>query len=493
VIAVGSAAALLAVVVGLIAASGIPILELLVAGVLAGILLLTLPLTTLVLFLFFITFVVQGLLTYFAGISQAAWLPYLLCTLFSLKAMSSSFAAQPTTRDSNLYANWPILCLALYFLCLAFSSALNFPGIGQLVVGLKNALPLWLVALLIYQGARDQAFRDAVWRLMIIVFFLQLPFVLYQRIFVVARRQDLTGASGADSLVGTFGGIKNGGGYGSTLVIFALMVMAYFLASWARGRTRLAWVIGVWVVGLTVIMSGEVKAAFIWLPMVFVYVLRHQLLSSLRRLAIGLLVGGMVIGGMTMIYNTLYWEGNTGNSQYRTLGELLNYVYDPRNIDYRTGEIGRAASIVLWTSDARADIPHRLVGYGAGASRISATGGLGSVAKRFAPLDVTTTGMATMLWDVGAIGFLAFCGVIGSTFVLLRRLAKHRDLPSIEGARLDALAILMLMFASLLIYNRSLVDEPVVQTLLALALGYALRWRILLRGPSTQPRSTVRA
>jgi hypothetical protein len=493
VIAVGSCVALLAVVVGVIAASGILLLQLLAAGTITGILLLVLPLTPLMLFLFVITFVVQGLLTYFAGISQAAWLPYMLSILVGLKVVSISLTGKPTVEDAKVWASWPILCLALYFLCLAFASVLNSPGLGQLVAGLKNALPLWLVALLIYQGARDQAFRDSVWRLMIIVFLLQLPFVLYQRIFVVARRQDLTGASGADSLVGTFGGVQNGGGYGSTLVIFALMVMAYFLASWARGRTRLAWVIGVWVVGLTVIMSGEVKAAFIWLPMVFVYALRHQLLSSLGRLAIGLLVGGMVIGGMAMIYKTLYWEGQTGNNQYRTIGELLNYVYDPRNVDYRTGEIGRAASIVLWTADARADIPHRLVGYGAGASRISATGGLGSVAKRFAPLDVTTTGMATMLWDVGAIGFLAFCGVIGSTFLLLRRLAKHRDLPSIEGARLDALAILMLMFASLLIYNRSLVDEPVVQTLLALALGYALRWRILLRGPSTQLRAPVRA
>jgi hypothetical protein len=128
VIAVGSCVALLAVVVGVIAASGILLLQLLAAGTITGILLLVLPLTPLMLFLFVITFVVQGLLTYFAGISQAAWLPYMLSILVGLKVVSISLTGKPTVEDAKVWASWPILCLALYFLCLAFASVLNSPG-----------------------------------------------------------------------------------------------------------------------------------------------------------------------------------------------------------------------------------------------------------------------------------------------------------------------------------------------------------------------------
>ena len=86
------------------------------------------------------------------------------------------------------------------------------------------------------------------------------------------------------------------------------------------------------------------------------------------------------------------------------------------------------------------------------------------------PAQPTT--MAMLLWDAGILGLLSFSCVVAGTLVMAARLGNHIMVPPQEQAHLEALGALLLISCSLLVYNRSLVDQPAIQMLLAFAVGY---------------------
>jgi hypothetical protein len=486
--AIGLLAIVVAIVLGFVAASGFLIGQIVIAGAMAGAFLLLLPPGPLVLLLVLGTFVIQGTAAYFLKLQQLAWLPYVLCILVSIKAISFrevGRAHRDNTRLTSPWATATAIFLVLYILSLLFSTLLNQPPLIQVVVGLKNALPIWIAAALVFQGARDPAFRDIIWRSLAAIFFIQIPLVLYQHFVVIPSRRDLTTAM--DAVVGTFGGLIDGGGSNSTLVIFALLVMAYSLALWLRKSISLRRALLFWAVGFIIIFSGEVKAALIWIPLTLVYVLRRQMISNFGSMVATVLVGTLTISTLFLAYDALYWSKSGPQRSASELVERMTYFFDESNINYRSGEISRGASLSLWAKDSATDPAHRILGYGPGASRISATGGLGQVAKRFAPLGITATGAALLLWDVGLFGFLAFVGLLASTLLAIRRCSNDTRTPPIEAARLDALGSMILIFGSLLFYNRSLLDEPSIQLLLSIAVGYSLFWTVQLKYAETAP------
>ena len=450
------------------------------AGLLLGGLLLLLPLRILLVLLLVVTFVVQGSASYFLRFQQAAWLPYLLCMILTVKVVDlrpvpSAFQA----GRAQIWNSPPVLCLGLYVLSMACATLINRPPMFQVVIGLKNALPLWVAAALVYRAAQLPRFIEQLWTVFSAVFFLQLPLVLYQHFVIVPSRRDAD-TTGMDAVVGSFGGLIDAGGANSTLALFTLLVMAYRLALWARREAGFGSVLLYWTIGLAIVLAGEVKATLIWMPLVVLYVLRQRVLSSFGSFLAAMLVSAVLMSGVFAAYSALYWQ-KIAHKSNADLISRMGYFFDPNNVNYRTGEISRGASLALWATDPRSDLAQRAVGNGPGASRISATGGLGEVARRYAPLEIAATSVALLLWDAGLVGLLAFAGVIGTTAWLLRSQSVDPKLPPRAQAGADAFGATMLMFLSLLIYNRSLNDEPSVQLLLAIAVGYALHWRAMPR------------
>lgn len=475
-----------ALFLGLLSASGFWLGQMLVAGSLVGLLLLLLPLSGLTIMLLLVTLVVQGIGTYFLHVQQAAWLPYLLCILLSLKTVRLG-STPAVGGPPPVWNNVPMVCLLLYLFSLAASAIVSRPPPGQVLIALKNALPIWVAAALVYQGAQQPNFIDRLWLTMKAVFFLQLPLVLYQHFFIAARRRD-AGSTGMDAVVGSFGGLMNAGGSNSTLVLFTLLVMAFQLALWVRKQTS-GWSLALyWLVGLVIIASGEVKAVLVWLPFLILYVMRRKVLASFGTALVAGLLSVVLVGGLFAAYQALYW----GQLQKRDHGNLvarMTYFFDTRNINYETGEISRGAAVALWAQDRAAGPAERALGYGPGASRISATGGLGTIAKRYDPLNVSATSVSLLLWDSGLLGLLSFSGLVLSVGWALWRLAGDARLSARSSATADAFAALQFIFFSLLIYNRTLNDDPVIQLMLAMALGFALYWRNAI---ATQERATPR-
>lgn len=484
IIAVTISTGLAAITLGLIASSGAFVISMLAAGMLVGLLTLLLPAHYFLGLILISTFAIQGNLFYFLRLNQAQWIPYLLCLIAIFKinfpiSKTSNAEKQPRTPLSNL----PIIFLALYFICMIFSISMNLSRMEQVIVGLKNAIPIWMVAFLIIQTNQIDKISPLVWRIIYGIFYLQVPLVLYQHFVIVPSRPDRTTAM--DAVVGTFGGLIEGGGASSTLVAFAIFVLIFESAKFTRGLSS-RWHFGlVASTAAVIILSGEVKAAFIWLPMCVFYVLRKRIFKNPFVFLTSVSATLIFLFGLFAAYDAMYWQQRDQKSAGDRI-ERMQYFFDTKNIDYRTGEVSRGASFALWFNDSNTGLAHRLFGYGAGASRISATGGLGDVAKRFAPLSVAATTVAALLWDAGVVGLFCFASVVLTSLIYAMRLSNEKRLSELDRAQMEAWGALLLIMCTVLIYNRTLIDEPSTQMLLALAVGFVVQARINLQvKPST--------
>ncbi len=429
----------------------------------------------LVLALLVLTFLVQGTAQYFLSNRQAPWLVVGMAAIFFVRAMMELvFTRRGADLKVTAFNDRAVLASLLVFaLVFGVSTVFNRPSMGQLVVAIKGVWPLFgvLLALAWLHWAPQQLER--MWSLLVVFGLLQLPVVFYQHFFISGTRA----TTGHDSVVGTFGGNPLGGGNSAILVLFVIATMTYALSRWDKGLMSRRMVTLVCAVGLAVILLGEVKAAFIWLPLSGGLVLRRRIMRNVASFIMYLIFGMVLITGIYLTYNALYW-GKLINKQHGAVAKLEaggGYVFDPRSINYSTGEVGRGAAVAIWVNDKVASTPSRLIGYGPGAIKSGPGLGAGVLFKRFAPLHVDPTALAVLLWDVGVLGTLAY----GAIFVFgiragWRYLKAARGTPA-EQAIIETSTATLMLFATLIAYNRTLMDDPSSQLLCMLSLGCVLQ------------------
>ncbi|HEU4816205.1 hypothetical protein [Janthinobacterium sp.] len=464
----------LALLVGAVAGLDSPVLLLIVSGAIFAMLAFFLVNANILLHLLFVvTFVIQGSALYFFGLRSATWIAVGMAGLFGMRTFMDLVVKSRQQRRGGAPEGRPVTLIMLpffaYLLCYMVSIVLNRPSAGQLMSALKSNLPVFGVLLSFYWFAWRPATLERLWQSLIWIGVLQLPVVLYQHFFVSTKRDN-----GFDSVVGTFGGTPLGGGLSSMLVLFVVAVSVYALARWNRGLMSRPLALLVFAIGLAVILLGEVKAAFIWLPLGVFIVLRQRIMKNLFSvIAYGILAVAM-LGSIYFVYNALYW-GQTLNHSKGLEGKLDaggGYFFDTHNVNYLTGEISRGASLALWAKDATASIPKRLLGYGPGASKSSSSiGGSGVIARRFAPLNVDATALAVLLWDVGVLGAAAYSLMAVGGVILGWRYMRRGQGSAAQMAIVEASVAVLLIYVSLLIYNRTMLDEPTVQLLYLFCLG----------------------
>lgn len=464
----------LALLVGAVAGLDSPVLLVIVSGAIFAMLAFFLVNANLLLhLLFLVTFVIQGSALYFFGLRSATWIAVGMAGLFGMRTFMDLVVKSRQQRRGAAREGRPVTLVMLpffaYLLCYMVSIVLNRPSAGQLMSALKSNLPVFGVLLSFYWFAWRPVTLERLWQSLIWIGVLQLPVVLYQHFFVSTKRDN-----GFDSVVGTFGGTPLGGGLSSMLVLFIVAVSVYALARWNRGLMSRPLALLVFAIGLAVILLGEVKAAFIWLPLGVFIVLRQRIMKNLFSvIAYGILAVAM-LGSIYFVYNALYW-GQTLNHSKGLEGKLDaggGYFFDTHNVNYLTGEISRGASLALWAKDATASIPKRLLGYGPGASKSSSSiGGSGVIARRFAPLNVDATALAVLLWDVGVLGAAAYSMMAVGGVILGWRYMRRGQGSAAQMAIVEASVAVLVIYVSLLIYNRTMLDEPTVQLLYLFCLG----------------------
>lgn len=421
--------------------------------------------------MFVVTFLLQGSALYFGGLRAAPWMATGIAGLFIFRVlMDLVLRRRDVNREDRArqVAGGVLIGLGLYLACYFASIAMNRPSAGQLLSAFKSNLPMLGVLGALVWFRWEQEKLERLWKIAIWIMVLQLPVAIYQHFYVASMRRN-----GFDSVVGTFGGTPLQGGLSSMLVLFTVAVMGYAVARWNRGLTSTARMLLICLIGMAVIMLGEVKAAFLWLPLVMFFVLRKRIMRNVLTFAMYGLLASAALGAVYYTYDALYWSDSASKVRTRAQQERAdNYFFDVRNVDYRTGEISRGASLAFWWADRQANIPHRLLGYGPGASKSAGPlGGGGKVARRHAPLNIDATAAAVLLWDVGILGAAGYLAMLLAGVRTGWRTLKQGEASQEQLAIVDVSTAVMIIYVTMLIYNRTQLDEPTVQLMFMFCLG----------------------
>ncbi|MTV41909.1 hypothetical protein [Duganella radicis] len=461
---------LVSLFVGLIGGLDSPALLLIVVGAVFALLLFVMAnLYGLITILFVAAFLVQGSALYFVRMKAAVWVAVGFAIMFLARTLLELLLRRrPRGEDiPRPEGGGVLLAAALYVLCFGISGVINRVPTGQLLSAFKSTLPMFGVLLALYWIRWQPQQLEKLWRLLVVVALIQLPVVLYQHFFIADGRT-------YDSIVGTFGGTPGFGGNSAGMVIFMLGMLVYALARWDRGLLSLPRMLAVAAVVLAVVLLGEVKAAFIWLPAVTFWVLRKRIMKNLLFM-VGYAMLIMVFMASTYaVYKALYWgkNFNKGHTVAEELDARGGYFFDPRSINYKTGEVSRGASLAIWFNDKGSSLPKRLVGFGPGASKPA--GGVvsaGEVARRYAPLSIDATALAILLWDEGVLGALAYVALLLAALRLGWKVTKNKQLDPGRQAIAETCVPLLALLLSTLIYNRGLVEECTAELLLMFCIG----------------------
>lgn len=414
--------------------------------------------------LFFAVFFISGTVQFFFEMRLATWMASGLSALFFARAILEASLSNRLSNDHlsahSKGATRVIVAVWIYLAFYAFSIFLGHATTGQLISTLRFCLPMFGVLFAMYWFEWSDKRLLLLWSIVVIISFMQLPLVVYQHFFMISNL-------GWDSVVGSFGANMS-----PVLVLFTVAAMLYMLARWVRGISPLWQVVFVFVIGLAIILLGEVKAVFLWLPLGVFWILRRRVMKNIMAFIVFVALMSVISSGIFMTYHALYWgEGTKTETTEDKVNTLGAYAVDPNNINYVTGEVSRAATLAFWYNDPALTIQERLIGSGPGASAVSPTVGRGVVAARYRTLQIGSTGMATLLWDVGILGTLAYLSI----FVLGIRLGIRYVARSGESAERLAMAdtstVMLMLFVSTLVYNRTLIDEPSMQLVCYFCLG----------------------
>ena len=454
-----------ALLLGMVIALGAIQLTAMLAGLLIFIpILLFVDTKKLMPIMFVVVFFIAGSIQFFFNIRMATWMASGLCALFFARTIFevslSNRLRKESLADNSRGATYVIAAAWIYLAFYVFSIFLGHAKTTQLISVLRFCLPIFGVLFAMYWFEWSDKRLLMLWWMIVWIVLAQLPLVVYQHFFMMS-------SLGWDGVVGSFGTSMS-----PVLVLFTVAGMLYMLARWVRGITPLWQVVCVFVIGLAIILLGEVKAVFLWLPFGVFWVLRRRVMKNLMAFIVFVALMSVTSSAIFMTYHALYWgevtKTETTEDKLNTLG---GYVVNPDNINYATGEISRGATLALWYYDPMPTIQERLIGYGPSASLTSQSVGRGVVAARYRLLQIGSTGLATLLWDVGILGTLAYLSIFILGTLLGIRYVARSGASAERLAIADTSTIMLMLFLSTLVYNRTLIDEPPMQLLCYFCLG----------------------
>lgn len=438
---------------------------------------LVLPFNGLLLACLITAAVIGGSAEYFLGMSQANWLPFMLAVVLAIRSFAfaqlqaGSAQALAGPRLEGVGWAWFGLPAVIYVFALIASAASNTIPSSQAMAAMKNYLLMWgVLVAVIYHHDMARA-STLIWRAFVAIGLLQLPVVLFQRFFIASRLANTSASASFDAINGTFGGGLLGGRSGA-LAMFICIVLGYLLILW-RDRRLGGWLLaGMALLLLPTLFMIEVKAVVLWLPFVAILVFSQQLRQRPLMFVFGILGSLALVVGVIAVYRMSFYSHANSVGLLEFFVNQTQYVYDPNRFNPETRELGRASVLAHWWREAghHGGAVNWLFGFGPGASRGVSTVAVGTIAKLY-PFYIDLSAAAALLWDVGVVGFVAFCSMLLMGAIECWRISKRVALPLALRQQYEASGIGLLLIFSSVIYVRDAIDGTIVQFLIFFMLG----------------------
>lgn len=428
---------------------------------------------------------VSGTVQYFTDNGQLQWVAsgIGICLLISgfLRGATSA-AGQGPRRVTAIDAS-----LMVFAITATVSTVFGEGGPAHLAAGMRNYLPfLGLYVYIRLGGLQAVTLRRTVWFLLIVAL-LQWPIEVYQAVVVVPQVAAIYTGSAFDAIVGSFGGPKFGGGGSGSLAIY--MAFALVLALAMHGNRLLTgWQVVSSVLAITVgVGLAETKVVFVLIPIALGALYSNEVYQRPLRFVFGALV---TVGVMTLLlyfYYVFFWESQARGNPFDAIVRRFSYSFDP---NFRAGINwpGRMTGLAIWFrgQDFGGDLYHWLVGYGvAAATSMSTIAGPGVAALKFG-LGTDVTGATKLLWEVGAVGMVAYVAPLFLAFLSFGRALRDGELDPLLRSFVQALRASTPVLALAVLYEVTIVSSPPLQ-LIAMIL-YAVAARLEARRPVRTPR-----
>jgi hypothetical protein len=413
---------------------------------------------------------------YLPGAKYIRYVIPLATLILVLHGVSDRLARRDVPGDAKIPA---MLQWAMAFIVIALvSTIVNLSNPGVALMGLKGYFQMWAL-LLAFILIRWQAETiDSIPKGILVIAFLQLPFVLHQYLVLVPKRVGLgDGIVPVDVVSGTFGATLYGGGANAVLAAFTMIVVACLLSLWKHGALSATKAATMSLLFLAPVFVNETKISAVYLPLVFVILFYREIIAK----PVKFLLAGVALAGLLAALLTALTLGQP-SGKLRTWNDLIDFTIERQtaSISDRGGqfsELSRWTALTFWAREhVGANPAHVFFGHGPGSSRVQ-EGGLDLATTlaetRYRDLQIGYTALSAMLWDTGILGVAAILAMFIAAFRTAHWLAgyyRHRD--AIKAGIFDglcaAIAILMLSLA----HKDFFVFHIPYQTLVLLIIGY---------------------
>jgi hypothetical protein len=420
--------ALLAVGLGWVASSGSIPAAAVLAGLVAGVIMLLNPVFLLWAVLFG-GLVASGVaMLYAPQLQLIRWgVAFASAALIGIALMGRLSGGRLAAKNPVSPIAWMLLALFVVATLAGFASRQSLP---QLVVGLKSYFQVAGIFVALTMIVWPRKVIDALPPLMLGVAILQLPFVLQQYVVLVPRRMGYgEGIVPYDIVAGTFGASEFGGGANAVLSAFMLIVVAVLLALWNNKALSTAKLAVLALPLMVPIFVNESKVSLLYLMVIVGVIFKNEILVRPGRAILsGTFIAG-ILAGLLVAYSAFYAD------DAQSVGDLVAGTVEQNfSSDVGHGEfyLNRWSALAYWSAEHSIRRPADfLIGHGTRASR-EGGGGLDAgntlASRRYPAMGIGITGASALLWETGFFGLSLVLGMFMVAFRtagILRERYRH--------------------------------------------------------------------
>ncbi len=453
----------LALFFGLLAVTNSPVLIGMGAGLVVGVFLLMRP--SILIWLILILGLSMGAFISMAGplFGKITWVVSILgFVLLALSLFNLLLAGRTRAQPAFIW-------ISLAFLVLALTTTLGqWYSTGEVIAGIKRLFQAYGLMFALAALALSSREMGRFQKILLTIAVLQLPFALYEFIFLVKLRGGLdAGAATTDVVAGTFGANIEGGSPNTVMAIFLLITIAFLFVRWKEKLIPTQRFVLLGLPMLAVFFLGEVKSLFILIPVAFLVLLKRDIP---RRPAFFMMMSVftlLFIGVLGYLFATFIIQQPIGEIVEDTL------AYNVYEKGYGNYYLNRTSVLTFWWQQNGWQDPVAFIfGHGLG-SAFSAPGTLvpGHVAMKWPYYGIDLTTASSLLWDTGVVGFSLFLLILWSAWRACNVLQRDAiDVHVVADA--TAIQASIALFVAFVFYNNAIVSHPAMEIIVASVLGY---------------------
>lgn len=422
-----------------------------------------------------LTLVIAGTIKYFFSFGQFQWaLSALGVALLGYSLINTIFSNQVGRKNTGGIG--PLLLF--WWGALIFSSLANSLPMLDWLVGLRIYLPVFgIYAYLAYCQPKEKLLKVIIF-FMLAISTIQWIFCLYQKLAIVPQR--IAGhfpGSSWDSIVGTFGGEKFGGGESGSLGIYLSIIFVLTAALRKYGEISKRQSIIIFLTSFAAMAMIESKVIAVMIPLGLFIVFRDYAFKKPVKFFAGCIIVAASMLILLIFYYYLYWQSDNKMDLFDSLYGRFSYSFDPA-FQASTTNLGRIKSLIFWwNKHAILDNPLTfLLGHGL-ASAVSSSSIIGEgVAVKSYGVMLDVTGASKLLWETGVIGLTFFLSIFAIGFTRARQLKTNALIPSWHRAAMSGVEAGMVLMPLSIFYEVTVVSSPPMQFMAMFFLGYVAYW-----------------